>query len=479
MRLAESIEKQGFFWPPDHKDEVTPGTLKVSRSGRIDLNLFDLNIDDDTRDPEARLVPRFWPSEEEKQVRPRILGIVGGQGVTLTNCSYRGWNGRLGGGVATAVYAARRAFFGTWEDGDGDLTFTSVTLEIEGLHDWLQFNSLENTSDFSSSIPLTTQQFTYSRPEDVTVHLANGIELTFGLSARLPGIGVGTTKATFEQQSYVTISTKESMSFRVFLDLATKVQNFLSLAIDQPLNLLSIRAQTPEVMHGEDEAMIDVYADTVELANRVGRIAWHRTLFSYPDIADRFETMFNEWLGHYQKAEPVFNLYFAVAADAYRNIEGKFLAITQAVEGFHRRFLPDTLKMPKDEFMRLKRDAASAFPVEHRHIIHSSLQNANVPSLRERIAAMIEPFAKHFGEERERNDFAKDVAEMRNDLAHQIGRSDESRDQLSHLLTMTNKLEALFQMHLLRLLGLDDSRIDKIAVKHLEHKLNPVIQRVD
>lgn len=479
MRIDEPIEKQGFFWPPEYTDPATPGTLRISRSGRVDLDLFDRNTGDDTSDSGARLVPQHRPTEAELQIRPRIHGVVGDQEVTLANCFIRPGKGNIGGGVANVSYGARKVFFGIWEEGDSDLAFTKVTLEIEGLHDWLQFNSLEDTTDYSNNALPNTQQFTYSRPEDIVVHLDSETELTFGLSTTHPIVGKGITQALFKQQSYVTITAPEPMAFQAFLDLATKLQNFLSLAIDQPLNLLSIQAQTPEFTRDGQEVRIDVYADTLELANQVGLIRWHRTLFSYPDVADRIESMLNAWMEHYQKAEPVFNLYFSVPADVYRNIEGEYLAVVQAVEGFHRRFLPTEPKMSKADLKRLKRDAADAVPKEHRELIYTRLQHADEPSLRERIAAMIEPFAKHFGEEAERNDFARDVAKLRNDLSHQIGRPDESPDRLSHLLAMSNRLQALFQMHLLRLLGLDDDRIDDIAERHLEPKLNPQVQRID
>ena len=476
MRIAEPIEKQGFFWPPGQEELKTPGTLKVARSGEVELDLFDLYTADTSQGRRPRLVPRIWPTDEEKKIRPRILGIIDAKPVTILKCHYRRLKGAFGGGISQATFRAAQAHFNVWHDDADDLRFTTVTFEFEGLHDWLQLTGLRETTDYSADHPPTVQRFTFSRPDDISIALHDGAQMTFGLSATLPSLGVGVTESTLTQQSYVRFSVHEPMHLRDFLDMAMKLQNFLSLANDQPINMTSIQGKTPETDQDTEQTLVDIYLDSHEYSNRSDRIAWHRTLFSYPEISDRFEDVFNSWLQHYSVAELAFNLYFAVSSNAYRNIEGEFLATVQAVEGLHRGIHPDEARMPEEDFKHLKNTVVKAAPKEYRDLVHSSLQFANQPSLRDRISQLIEPFSRHYGHDKEVADFARAVANGRNQLTHLLGNPDDSTRHLALLLSMTMKLEALFQLHLLRLLSLDDGRIDEIVEKHLQHKLNPEVE---
>jgi len=479
VRISESIEKSGYFWLPEQSYAKSSGALKITISGDIQLDLSELSTSNPDRESRSGLVPYGYPTEEQRQIRRRIQGIVGGQRITLANCYLRQWDGRLGGGVATATYVATRAYFDLWSDGPVEPIFTTMTFEIEGLHDWLQFNSLTDTTEYTAEDSPATHQVTYSLPNAVTISLTDQSTLTFGLSASTPATGIGMTDAILTQQSYAKFSSQEPMQLRQFLDLTMKLQNLLALAFDEPLNLLSIQGQVPDEADDGGARPIDIYINSREQSNRKSHIAWHRALFSFPDIEDRLEALVNAWLSHYQNAETVFNLYCSVSSGAYRDIEGEFFALVQAVEGFHRRFLPNVPKLPEAEFKELERSAANAVAEQHRQLIHSNLQHANSPSLRERIEDMLEPFGKHFGDDAERQGLAKDIANTRNDLAHQIGQPDGPKERLLQVLVMSKQLEALLQSHLLRLLGIDDDRIDGFAEKHFDHKLNPQVQSLD
>lgn len=468
MRLDEPIDQNGFFWLPGKEESRVPGRLTVAISGRTTLEFFDLASADDRRRDQRHLVPAFWPTDDESGPFPRIHGVIDGRAVTLTDCFFRRFSGSLGG-VSSSSFEAERAYVGCWYDVDEAPTFTAVTYSFEGLHQWLQLSGLTSTID----VDAIRTEIKFERPTDIAIVLADGVKLSFGLSAKFPGISPDTTEVTVTQLARMTLMTDEPRSLDFFLGLALKFQNFLSLAVDQPINARSIQAISPELVRNRRPIPIDVYLNSLEHANCAETIAWHRILLSYPEIAEHFGDMLKSWFEQYDIAKPVFDLYFAVQSDAFRNIEGRFLAVMQAVEGLHRRLFPDRRKMPVSEFKALVATVVASAPHEQREIVRSSLQHANEPSLRERIEQMVVPFADHFGNPNDRSSFVRDAIQARNSLTHQIGPSSNRVLKVERLGSLALKLEALFQMHLLSLVGLQESQIDRIVEKHLEHKLNP------
>ena len=167
MRVPESIEMQGFFWTPDHDEDKVPGTLHVATSGRVELKLFYLftsGPSSPSRERGDRLVPRFWPTAQEKTIRSRIHGRVGQTGVTLFDCHFLGFKGTLGEGIRHASYGASKVLFNAWYREDEDLTFTRVSVTMEGLHEWLQLSALHDEKDYSRQTTSLTAQLTVTPP---------------------------------------------------------------------------------------------------------------------------------------------------------------------------------------------------------------------------------------------------------------------------------------------------------------------------
>ena len=118
----------------------------------------------------------------------------------------------------------------------------------------------------------------------LTLTLDSGLTLSLGLSYTIPGIGPGTRQATFHQDAYAAISSQEARPLSEFLALAYKLQNLISLACDQVVNIVTIQGQTPEVEREGRQIPIDIYIDSLEHSSRTDRISWHRMFFTYPDL---------------------------------------------------------------------------------------------------------------------------------------------------------------------------------------------------
>lgn len=188
-------------------------------------------------------------------------------------------------------------------------------------------------------------------------------------------------------------------------------------------------------------------------------------LFAYPDVTGRLERMLTSWMTHHEALSPAFNLYFAVQAGRHTFLESAFLSIAQGLETLHDRTSTEAIEPAAVFDAKVERILATC-PEADRDWLIDQLAYANKPSLRARLRCMLKPFVSHFGSAKFRTALIDKVVDTRNYLTHYdpdlATRSARGRE----LLPLTFKLQALFQLHLLLLVEIDQARIDKLIASN-------------
>jgi len=195
-------------------------------------------------------------------------------------------------------------------------------------------------------------------------------------------------------------------------------------------------------------------------------------LFAYPDVADNLQGMLKEWLEQHEALAPAFNLYFAVRSGRHTYLESAFLSIVQGLETLHARTSGETLDSPEGFANRIERILAGC-PEEFREWLAEELAYANRPSLRTRLRRMLKPFATQFGNADARKQFVDGVVNTRNYLTHYDSTLADRAAQGAAIHRLTAKLEALFQLHLLAMVGISQERIEHLLAENqkLRHRL--------
>ena len=176
-----------------------------------------------------------------------------------------------------------------------------------------------------------------------------------------------------------------------------------------------------------------------------------------------FVVYYAKWVKNYEISEPAFNLYFSTKSGGQKYLDGKFLSLAQGIETLHRRNSQET-QMPEEEFSTLKDKILKAIPNQKQNEwIKTKLEYANELSLRKRIKQMIEPFKDLFGNAGKRNSFISKVVVTRNYLTHYDSNLESEAAHGEELWKLYRKLEALFQLHFLQLIGMDIESIKSIA----------------
>ena len=460
MRLSEPIETTGVFWLPGQPGTRLSGVLKISESSEITVELAGM-FDNPLVTPRTFGVA-VTPSREEAASDPRrIVGVLQKGGlVTLDRCLWQNTNSSFPSGLSTSTVYAELAFVGVEYDEDEEALFSEFSFSVEGLDTWLSISGIETELDTASGRGLIR----YHVPDDIPLHLPCDAELTFRFGLTFPSVSVLRTEATVQQTALALVKLREPRPIEYFSSLAFKLCNFLTLALDQAVSIQSMTGYLDQETAEEESRRIPVrvYGQFAPWPEKKPTIRWHDALFRYPHAASQLDNMMGKWFENHETFEPAFNLYFALRTQPSQFLDTKILWLTQALETLHRRRSDET-EMSEEEFASLRESVLQSCPRNRRQWLSHRLHYANELSFRHRIERLLEPLERWFGDHGKSRAFVSRVCDTRNYLTHYDEATTGNRATGSdEMFDLYGKLEALFQLHLLSLIDLDDSSIDSI-----------------
>ncbi|MBX3329894.1 MAG: hypothetical protein KF722_05810 [Nitrospira sp.] len=451
MRNQEPIEEPGYFWLSTQPETKLPGTLYISESCEITLEILGM-----FGDPIAAL--------KKPGTLSRIVGLIRSEYITLDLCAYKRKNVRFSG-ISKSIITAKFAFLGVAYDDKEVIRFSKFVFSVEGLDEWLLITGIKtelNADDLSVSIQ-------YDRPKDISLQLPGDINLTFLFSYSMTGGGTE-LEAKINQKAFIALHSKTEKPIEDFLSLVYKINLFLCFAIDKTVSLDFTEGFSQNLMkEGEPgktvQQPVRIYHKIIPHIEPTPKIYWHDMLFRYDQVAEDLEGLLAKWLANYQLSEPAFNLYFAYKSGAQRYIDGRFLSLVQGIETLHRRNSTKTL-MPSDEFKRLVQTLLGGCPSEKKQWLNARIAYGNELPLRQRLTEMIEPFQALYGTKEERITFIEMVIDTRNYLTHYDEKLSDKAATGIPLWRLCMKIEVLFQLHFLRLMGLSEPLIKTLAMEN-------------
>ena len=452
MRLTKPIETHGLFWLANKPDNRLSGVLSISDKGDVSLKVFG-----------AFDSPRNRPSRQPIGQSLHILGVTDKtDAVTLVDCVVVEQTDVLNVDLLLSMCNLHVSliFWGAHFDTE-EIHFSVMTFSVEGLNEWFALYHRPFSLDGE---PPRSMSITYKQPEPITFPISDDLDIGFHMR-------VGTKSSLFQEaittEMSIEIESIEQRSFSEFLQLLRKVKNFLCLAFDRTVSFTSITGfrQEPDAPYTPHNS-VSIFGrfDPYDLPKE--DFSPGNFLISFDEMALNIQEYLPRWLENYEEYEPTFNLYFTVVANRYMHLEGGFLFLTNGIESLHRRSCTDT-RMPTEEFDCLRDAILQNTPGKWRGLIVHRLKYANELSLRRRIREMITPFDDLFGSDSARKALIHQVVSTRNYLTHydQSIKSQAVTDP-QKLLQLRYKLEALVQLHLLHLLGIDPEHIKSMANRY-------------
>lgn len=429
MRIKEEFKKSGYFWLPAKPEKKVPGTLVVTEGGKIRLELVGLL--------EESIKETYNLLSGDNDLK-RIIGHIEKDSlVTLEGCSYTNKHISLSGGISKSTIRAHMAIEGAAYSED-KVFMNAFKFSVEGIDEWVGLSGIK----IERQLEKRTASIDYVPPKDISLNLSNGMKLLITFSWTLPGLP-NLTEAKITQKTYFKLVSEQERPLSDFTSAAYKITTFLGFAIDQPVCIervyVTSEAICDNIGNGKTRPTpMSLYYESRPYTKTEPRIDSYQMLFGFDQIRKDAERIFNKWFDAYENISPALNLYFAARTGAYQYLEGKFLALAQALETYHRRTL-----------------------------------NPKKVGLGKRVTELIESFENFIGTSEERKNLKSTIVATRNYLTHYDKRLEPKAAEGEGLWLLYTKMEAIFQLHLLKILGFTNSEIESVYrnSKHLRDKL--------
>ena len=463
MRIKREFKKHGYFWLPSAPDKKFPGTLSVSDGGIIDLEIIEMfeSVGLDSLDKEPTFRGNF----------KRIVGRIETSEVTLDGCKFNGGNSYFRTGLSKSLLRVDRVFTGIKYDRDEIPCFKILIFSVDGINEWI------GQTKFDVKKQIQGEHISFQHPEKVSFNLANGMELSITFNQVRSG-SLSPREDRKTQRTYFLLVSQDARELDEFISVVEKIITFLWFAIGHIICIDSIEAtsENPPPLPPIQEDLgydkigllpINIFYSSQPYSKDTTRMGFN-TLFKYERIQNDAERIICNWINAYERIAPAFDLYFLAQMRTQPSLEATFLTLTTGLEAFHRR-TSDENHMDEVEFKEIRKTLVNECPKRERNWFAQKLNYANELTLRNRIEKMIEPFNRFIDNERKVG-LIDSIVNTRNYLTHYDLNLESKAAKGQDLHTISLKVEALFQLHFLKLIGFNDQEIDDIADEYSDIK---------
>ena len=472
MKLSEPIEESGFFWLPEDPKRKLPGVLRISGSGEATLEIISLSHPVETMIKKHQFGAPYLGKSHRKF--KRAVGRTKKGYVTLDDCYYYTQNFQSNGFTTSTIHS-HFVFRGVGYDAEDEITFSEIKFSVEGLDQWLCISGIDVDHNLGTD-RWQKGSVHYEPPKEITLHLPDEMEMRFCFEMGVP-TGFSITEARISQKAFIRLKSRKLRPLDEYLSLIYKIHQFFCFAVDATVSLISVIGYSSEITSEQENQKIPIniyYRNTLH-SEKTPEIHRHYMLFGYRDVTDKLEGILTNWLQKHDVLKEALNEYFAAKYGAYEYLEGEFLSLVRGIEVLHRKNSQDT-EMPEKQFRDVVNGILKNAPIEQKEWIERKLKYANKLSLQKRMKEMLKPFQHLYGNEAKRKSFINKVVLTRNYLTHFDGDLAGDAVKGNDLWALSMKLEVLFRLHFLKMIGLDSTFIDKVVEenRNLRSKLGIV-----
>jgi len=357
---------EGAWWDPCNPDERWPGVLTFDDRKGVAL---DVSVESTT--------PQVFPPLRSYDL---LLGMsAGGARFTLIDCWDSSTRGTLHRGPRPLRIRANAALVGLHSD-SSDPVLSELSVSFPQLADWGAGHG------FRSDLKVAPPNFEASYAAQPATPLYDDGALSVSLEAHAVG-SLGRHRVFMRERIAFRIAASTPRKLSELQPFARACGDLLSIAClvycgPDDIQVVAPAEANERRQHGSYHA-VPFY----RVRERRGSFV-PGMLFRFTDLGGREQSIFDLWFSKLDKLQDALALYtWGVYGRGF--IEQKLLALTQAVEAFHRRLCQDRYmdqaEFERDVFEPLVSSIPGVVNSSHRTSLRKRLQFANEFSFRTRL----------------------------------------------------------------------------------------------
>jgi len=405
MKIEEPFSISGYFWLPSDEDNKLYGTLTVEDGGKIELEILGK-----------------FPNNSNINI---IVGKTERGHFVLEKCFVLTHNIQITNPVKNRLLITTMYKNITYikEEKNEKILFDTFSFTVDGLNEWLNIKKIKTDEDnFNKKFIIKNEEL-----EKFRFNVTENIILEFLMSL---SINYKDYDVSMKQSSRIKLISNKKEPLDYFIEIANKIVKFLSLAIDESINIKDIEVTDSNIfneLNGKKYPIeIEVYGSIMHFFKDVPKIEFYTMLFQYTNIQDSFEEKINNWIKSYSVIESALNLFFSVRYNPSQYVESEFLSLTQALETYHRQ-------------------------------LYKTDKN-----FKERVVEIMNPFKEYIGSDEVIEELSKKIKITRNYYTHYDDKNRDKAIPRRELSSLSRRIEGILQLAFLTQIGFNKVEIKKI-----------------
>lgn len=434
----------GYWWRPNDAKTKVPGTLQRDAEGKLNLDLLGTFSGVDLHSFNE-------PSTRSCDV---LLGISeDGKLVTLVDC--------LGGnqvyrtqGVLTESFHPHIVILGKHFKNKDAIKFDEMVIRLTHLDEWVFLHGF--------SLEISQKPFhvkaSYKHPGRIKLFSDTESSLYVDFVANFKPPFPVVRQLRIDQEAQLVLRRKTDRRLESYQDQSWHIANFVSLGLLSPVKFTKLFG----AVRGQDrkKKLVEIIYEQHDIPVSKKPIHPHDSLFCLPDIRQQTQRMFDNWFQKRGNLKPILDLYFSMIHAEFAYSEQRFLAIVQALESYHRRTRTG-LELPPEQHKARIDAIVAGVPQEHKNWLKSRLGYSNEIGMKKRLTELRNDTAAHTAIILT-DQHLKQAYDTRNYLTHYDPSLTSKAATGFELVKLTERLNMLMEICLLKELGIDDQGITEL-----------------
>lgn len=456
--LFENFELSGIWWLPDNPERKISGAVSFQNEDKITLDLIG-----SFRDlPPLGGIEVFQPE--------LILGITDNGKICTLYRNYEIESRLSSPGFLKSIFEANYLFIGKHYKSPEEIRFSSVQANFTNLESWI------GQQPFKMNFSKEEYSILYTVPSDFE-SLIPALNATIRSTSNFNTYEEQFKKAVWQHTAFLRVAPDDWQDFMWFWKIIYNLNNFLTLLVGQTIYIKRLIGFGDDIQVKKDlkikESIEVFYAQ--KKPNVKDKIFIFDMIVPLPRVFDDITDILQLWFSKMDTLRSVYDLFFGTFYNPSMYLQFHFLALTQAIESFHRVTIGGKY-LSNNDWETHRATISNCIPntleSSHKQSLENRIKYGNEYSLRKRMQDLIDSLHTEVLEAitPSKKYYSGVIVDTRHYLTHYDDDLKENALDGTELFYANERLKILLIILLMKEIGIDERHVIEALRKNPRYR---------